>query len=602
MNYLRKLWNRFLYHTKLVHKYICFLLFLMLAEFLLTHVLLRPYMMQLVINKSQEASEQFLESYVNNIAYRFADYEELLEAFAGDETLRERFSHEMLSDADYSVLDRRIRSILKDQFPYGFYDMAFYPMNRCRSGKTYMIREKEDLSETFRTKLENQEFHRYFVHNNEPYRTKLVSVLYPIYDPDGREVVCVIRLSVWPRNVFRTNKGMSEEYAGKIFVVNAKGEYVYGAQTPDMEEYLEYAGQYIDKWYTRFRIAPFDGSAGRYLTSMYSAKGLRAVYYDSFEEFYAEVKLLNRVLSAGLLGLVFLTFGLGMALSLHIQRRFDHVIEKVDAVAKGDLEVADAVYASDEIGIFDSSFTEMVHRTRQLIETNYISEMKKKDAQLLALQAQIQPHFLFNSLEIINSLVEIGEYDTACEVNARLSSLLRYSINHNSSGIVTLREELDYMRDYLYIQNLRFQNRYRLYEEIEEECLDLPMMKLILQPLVENCIKHGFKNAAAGNIRLQVCKIDQSIKIELRDDGNGMEENAFRNLMEKLQGNPLGDFGEQNDSIGILNIHNRLRLKYGERYQIFIETAPGQGMGTVLILPESEHDEDLQKNEYEVKK
>ena len=330
---------------------------------------------------------------------------------------------------------------------------------------------------------------------------------------------------------------------------------------------------------------PFDAGSGRYLTSMYSTGGFRAVYHISSEEMKAEAASLNRVLSVGILALTLFIISLGFVLSLHIQRRFSRVLGKIEAVSQGTLAVEPAGEATDEIGLFDKSFTEMVDRTRQLIEKNYISEVKKKDAQLMALQAQIQPHFLFNSLEIINSLVEIGRYDTACEVNARLSSLLRYSINYNSSGVVTLQDEIVYMKDYLYIQNLRFQDRYCLHEDIQTECLKQPMLKMVLQPMVENCIKHGFANAASGNIWIGAHMQNNMIMLDIRDDGKGMERDVYLELTNRLDRNPIGDFQDKSESIGILNIHNRLRLKYGDSYQIRIHSAPAQGMRIEIILP-----------------
>ena len=588
MKYILKLWRRFVYHTRLVHKYMYLLLFLLLAEILIVTIYIRPNTVRLMNAQAEDATNQFLESYVSNIGYRLSNYNKLLEALAGNETIRLRLSHETLAEIDYSSLDVEIRNTLSNQFPYGFYDMAFYPANGCSSGVTYLIQDPEEVTGECREKMDEKYYRRYFAHEFGRFNTQILSVLYPIYGINEREVVCVMRLSLSPKYVFKAGKGMEEEQSQQVFIIDSDGESVYGSAFPDMEEYLDYIRQYKDEWYSIYDVAPFEGKTGKYLTSTYSAGGFRAVYYISYEKTMAEVEAFQQVLFTGLLVLTLITLGVGLALSWNVERRFSKVIGKIQSVSEGKLEVEDAGTATDEIGIFDSSFTEMVRRTKVLIAKNYVSEMKKKDAQLLALQAQIQPHFLFNSLEIINSLVEIGRYDTACEVNVRLSSLLRYSINHNSSGMVTLQDEIVYMKDYLYIQNLRFQDRYRLHEKVEEDCLELPMMKLVLQPLVENSIKHGFPKAKDGNIWLHVYRKESWLIIELRDDGNGMEETEFENLLEKLQKDPGEDFQKQKNSIGIINIHDRLRLKYGEAYSIQIETAPGQGMRTILSLPVSE--------------
>lgn len=585
MKYVLMLARRFVYHTKLVHKYMYMLLFLLLAEILVVLIYIRPNTVQLINKKAEAVSSEFLESYVSNIGYRLRNCSELLEALASNERIRLRFSHETLQKIDYASLDVDIRNILGNQFPYGFYDIAFYPVKGCESGIAFMIRDQSEATGKCLEMIEQKRYRQYFIHGEEGINTSLLSVLYPIYSTDGSEVVCVIRLSLWMKSIFKANKGPEDVNAQQLFVIDSEGKFVYGSVFPDTEEYLKYVQQYADKWYSRYQVDPFEGENGKYLTSLYSTSGFRAVYYVSYEDIIADAEVLNRVLWIGLLGLTLLTLAAGIALSFHIEKRFSKVLNKIRDVSDGNLNVSDPVFATDEIGIFDSSFTDMVRRTRQLIDKNYISEMKKKDAQLMALQAQIQPHFLFNSLEIINSLIEIGRYDTACEVNARLSAILRYSINHNSSGIVTLRDELDNMRDYLYIQNLRFNDRYQLHENVDETCLDLPMMKLILQPLIENCIKHGFRNAASGSIWLEVRRQDDMLVIDISDDGHGMEDEIYERLLEKLGKDPGGDFQEQNNSIGIINIYDRLRLKYGESCRLHISTAPDQGMRTVLVIP-----------------
>lgn len=228
----------------------------------------------------------------------------------------------------------------------------------------------------------------------------------------------------------------------------------------------------------------------------------------------------------------------------------------------------------------------MVGQVSQLIEKNYVMEMKKKDAEFMALQAQINPHFLFNSLEIINSLIEVEKYDTACEVNARLSALLRYSINHNSSGIVTLAEEINYMNNYVYIQSIRFGSKFTFHTDIDERCLDCHIIKLVFQPFIENSIKHGFNGIpSGGSIFFCVKAGEKDLLITIADNGKGMETSEFEKLSAKLEKDDFDDFQDQNESIGILNIHYRLKLKFGAAYHLTITTKEGEGMRTELIIP-----------------
>lgn len=127
-------------------------------------------------------------------------------------------------------------------------------------------------------------------------------------------------------------------------------------------------------------------------------------------------------------------------------------------------------------------------------------------------------------------------YDTACEVNSRLSLLLRYSINHNSSGIVTLAEEFSYMNNYVYIQSIRFGNKFTFHSDIDEACLECQIIKLVFQPFIENSISHGFSGIpSGGNIWFSVKDHGTEVLISISDDGNGMEEADYRKLSALLE-------------------------------------------------------------------
>lgn len=184
------------------------------------------------------------------------------------------------------------------------------------------------------------------------------------------------------------------------------------------------------------------------------------------------------------------------------------------------------------------------------------------------------------------SLIEVEKYDTACEVNARLSALLRYSINHNSSGIVTLAEEINYMNNYVYIQRIRFGSKFTFQTDIDESCLDCHIIKLVFQPFIENSIKHGFNGIpSGGSIFFCVKAGEKDLLITIADNGKGMETSEFEKLSAKLKKDDFDDFQDQNESIGILNIHYRLKLKFGAAYHLTITTREGEGMRTELIIP-----------------
>lgn len=589
--------QKFLYHTKLSTKYLLLLIVLLCAELFVVNFYIRTNAADYLTEEAHTTSKQFLEAYVDNINYKFSKYNSLLSTFASNEILRTCFSHPTLTDSDCAAIDHEIRQILRNQYPYGFYNIAFYTTSEYNPEFSKFLKTENEMSESFKSLLKKEYYRKYFLHSEGQFNIERLSILYPIYSKGDNRVVCTIHLSLFPSKVFRAIPNLDREYPQNLFLINSEGALVYGSSFPDTDDYLDYIKQYTEEWHNGYSIDDYYGNSGVYITSLSSSNGFRAVYYSSFEDNFANLKSLNRTLTCSILILMLITLTSSLAISTHIDRRFSAILNKIDTVRSGNLIVDDPMPGTDEISIFDRNFTDMVKKIRRLIETNYIIEMKKKDAQLMALQAQIRPHFLFNSLEIINSLIELGEYDDACEANSRLSQLLRYSINHNSCGITTVWEELNYTKDYLYIQSLRLCNKFQFHEQVDETCLNFPILKLILQPLIENSIKHGFQGRSYGNIWLCIVRRENNFVIKISDDGNGMSEKEYRCLIEKLDSDFQHDFQEQNDSIGILNIHHRLKLKYGSGYKMEICTASGQGMHTILTLPLPEEYNDHQNSE-----
>lgn len=580
--------RHYLYNTKLVHKFFYLLVLLLIVEVIVSNFYIKNNAAQLLTQEVHSTSKQFLEQYIDNINYKLVKFNTLLNSFSSNEQIKQTFSNPDPTGYDYEMTHKEIRQLLNNQFPYGLYDLTFYPLKSSLPDKSSFIKSLANDTGNWRAEYENQYYNHYFMHTEGSFDTELLSILKPIYSTDGEEIVCIIKLSLSPEKVFKAVKKASGELNYPVFFIDTDGNYIYGESFAGMDNYIDYLKNNYGKIYNGTPVAEYTDSANEavYLTSTNAASGIRAVYYFSYSEPLGQIKILNRTLTLGILFLVFITFAAGILLSLSVNRRFKIVLDKIKTVSDGNLKVEESHLGLDEIGIFDTSFTQMVHKVDQLITENYISEMKKKDAEFMALQAQINPHFLFNSLEIINSLIEVEQYDTACEVNSRLSELLRYCINHNSSGIVTVEEEINYMNNYIYIQNLRFRNKFHFHTDVEAPCLKCRIIKLVFQPLIENSIKHGFSGiSCGGNIWFSVHMHTGCLKISVSDDGSGMDEADYIQLMDTLNQEDIEDFREQNESIGILNIHHRLRLTFGDNYRISITTAPRKGMHTELTIP-----------------
>lgn len=578
--------HHYLYNTKLAKKFLYAIVFLLCLTMLMLNSYIKNNTEKIIIDEVKTTSRQFLEQYIDNINYRISKFNTLLNSISSNQSIRTLMDQESYCQEDYDKIEKEIRQILNYQFPSALYAINLYPLDHPLDYSSTFIKPLSKIDNALLKQIKTGTYDKYFLHNEGFYEVNLLSVLKPIYSMDGKKTTCIIKLSLFPDRVFRPVATVDNRDNHKVLIVNKDTELAYGNTFRDTHLYLDYLHNSYTYLYDGYSIADYSTKDGVYMTSLSSSFGYRAVYYFSYEDTFASVNTLNRVITTYTVLLLVIICSSATFLSYSINKRMGLVLHKIKQVSTGNLNLEPSHIGKDEIGIFDQALTKMADQLKVLINKNYISEMKKKDAEFMALQAQINPHFLFNSLEIINALVEVGQYDTACLVNAKLSELLRYSINHNSSGIVTFKEEIEHVENYIYIQKIRFRDKFSFNIDIDESCLKYSVIKLIFQPFIENCINHGFAGRQkSGIINFIVQEKINHIQVTVMDNGKGMTQDEYYKLLEKLENQSAHNFKEKNQSIGLFNIHYRLKLKYGSDYSIHIDTAPNHGMCITLNIP-----------------
>lgn len=223
------------------------------------------------------------------------------------------------------------------------------------------------------------------------------------------------------------------------------------------------------------------------------------------------------------------------------------------------------IKTKDEVGQLYHSFISMVEELNRLMEGIRISEKEKREAELTALQAQIRPHFLYNSLNTIKYLAKMNGVPNIEEVSGSLIELMRGVLGH-SNEYVTVREELDYVRSYISIVKYKYMQPIPVHEEIEDDLLECRVPKLMLQPIVENAIIHGIGPLEEGGlVTIRVYKEHQNLKIEVTDNGKGMT----REQMDLLLDSPIkGETPSRFSGMGVRNVHERIVHQYGEAYGV----------------------------------
>ncbi|MCZ8520390.1 MULTISPECIES: sensor histidine kinase [Paenibacillus] len=287
------------------------------------------------------------------------------------------------------------------------------------------------------------------------------------------------------------------------------------------------------------------------------------------------------IVGIGLVCLV-LAAGLSIGLSLRITRPISRLRSLMKRVERGELGVSVPIESKDEVGQLSQTFNVMVSRLSDLGYRLYESEIREKDSQIAALQSQINPHFLYNTLGSISMYAELGGNREVVRMTNHLSRLLRYSISSERNE-VALSKELEHVGGYMAIQGIRYEDRLTFVTEIDEELLGFSVIRLILQPVVENCMIHGFeKGDGSGTIRLSAVRDNGCMLITVYDDGLGIGPLRLQEIRRRITEAPLPDGPGGH---GLVNVHRRIALRYGNQYGLSVESEPGAGTRVTLLLP-----------------
>ncbi|QAA34444.1 sensor histidine kinase [Clostridium manihotivorum] len=234
----------------------------------------------------------------------------------------------------------------------------------------------------------------------------------------------------------------------------------------------------------------------------------------------------------------------------------------------------------DEIGILIKSYNEMKRRINDLININYKNQLEQKDLELKQLQNQINPHFIYNTLESIHMMAEIND-DLDTSIMAQyFGSIIRYSMNRKIN-VVTLKEEISVIEHYIYLQKIRFDQLFSIENLISPEVLNCEIIKMIIQPLIENAIYHGLSECSSnGKIIIQGEHLLDNLVLTISDNGIGIEEDELQSLNDYIN-----DKNNDYKGIALRNINKRLKLNYGEEYGLKIYSVVGKGTSMELTLP-----------------
>ncbi|MBP5383604.1 MAG: sensor histidine kinase [Lachnospiraceae bacterium] len=312
----------------------------------------------------------------------------------------------------------------------------------------------------------------------------------------------------------------------------------------------------------------------------YEIKDLE-VARTEYQEFYVRM-IRYTVVALGVITalIVFLSIYIPQTITKPITR----LSEVTDQVAKGDLSVRSDVESGGEVGVLSDSLNAMIDKINELLAQVTKEQTSLRKAELELLQSQINPHFLYNTLDTIVWLAEGSDQDKVVSMVESLSDFFRTSLNQGKD-IISIREEVQHVRSYLQIQQVRYQDILEYEIDMPESILGYSIPKISVQPLVENALYHGIKNKRRlGKITVTGELLDDSIVISVEDNGIGMTKERLETVNARIK-DPNFDSAE---AYGLYNVNERIRLKFGDAYGVTIRSEYNEGTTCEIRLPREE--------------
>lgn len=399
-------------------------------------------------------------------------------------------------------------------------------------------------------------------------------------DYDNQENLGAIFIVVEITFFEKALKSLEEGQKSKLWITDQSGRIIYHTN-PDLIGDLDKEFFKYPKLNGSFRTT---GLKNNLLISKSKLQGSDWYLFHSItlSDLTKETDVVRNGTIIAFIVIVLLSTFISIILAWSVSNPLNQLTKLMKKVEKGNFNVDLPINTKDEVGILANSFNSMIQEINYLIKENYQIELRQKDAELYALQSQINPHFLYNTLETIGYAVEEDEKDAVIQIVTLLGRMLRYSLN-NKEKLVPISLEVMHMNDYLTIQKFRFEDRiyFEIHEEIDTTQYYIP--KFVLQPIIENAIKYGLEEIHTCVIEIFISKTDENqIVLKVRDNGPGIEGKVLEKLNNSLKSNPIA---RRDSKFGLINVHARIEMNFGEEYGLQVNSEPKKGTEVVVKIP-----------------
>lgn len=409
-----------------------------------------------------------------------------------------------------------------------------------------------------------------------------------IFDIHNGKLIGVMVISMDIDFINIVNNQLQEGLRSRFAIVNEDNQIIYHADASLIGQ--SFSDRFPSFAFKGERQAQEAGGVrnedGDYIVAKSEFKNVpwTTYFYLPINEVSAEGDILKRNLMILASLMLIISIVIFFYSSSVITRPIRRLMRNMTLVEMGQFDHLPTIRSRDEIGLMSNRFKQMTMELKQLVERIHKEEKEKASVEIQALQSQINPHFLYNTLGSIKWIASMQQANKIVDMTDALISLLRYAARHEGS-MVPLHEEMNNISNYITIQNVRYYNRIQLISEIEDGLMNHLVPKLILQPIIENAIFHGIADSEEdGTIMIHISRENGVLTIRIRDNGIGMEQETMSALEQSLSSQELQPYG-----IGVRNVHRRIQLHYGEQYGVTFTSAQGIGTTFTIMMPSQQY-------------
>lgn len=367
---------------------------------------------------------------------------------------------------------------------------------------------------------------------------------------------------------------------GYIFIINKEGDIVFHPQQQLIYSNLkrEMISEVI---LTNKKVFTTNESPNNriYNISTSSKSGWKIIGVTYVDELVGNKKAIQIYFTLLGIGCLITTILFSIFISRRISKPIKYLSYSMQRVENGNFDIEVNINSSDEIGELSMDFNIMIKKIKELMRQNIQDQEQKRMSELKALQAQINPHFLYNTLDSIIWMAEAKKHEEVVEMTSALANLFRLSISKGEQ-IIPIKNEIEHIKNYLIIQKMRYKDKLDFKIDVDEKIMEYKILKILLQPLVENSIYHGIKNKTGMSlIQIYGEKIENKILLKVIDDGVGMNKYQIKNIFKKSKSY------NSKSGVGVRNVNERIKLYFGNNYGITFVSKIGIGTTAKIWLP-----------------